>query len=502
LQGTYQSSILNACFAKLNYQPGKHTHMSLSDVPYDVVMEIVGAIENDGTYESPQLSDVWTLSLTSKSIRQAVLPHLFRSIDLKFPRRSSLRSLPNITLAPLIKELLLHSTDLGYPLDTEWIPVILTFRNLTRLTLRYLSLPSSMFSILPSFRKLDSLMWDYCEEDPEVQITGFASSPLKISELSMAIFHSSILPSLNSIPWETLSSLTITRPHADLSQCKALKTLELEFVPDWGAFLNVIVELSELNTLHVNDGDSRYTLPLAIPFLPKLTSLRCPIALLAHFKFQGSPLLVFDIICDDNDFDFDTIVSLPPFDTLLHLVIPLVVFRHLGDTSLKSLYPNLQSLAVDQPETPLGTDFQCGAPLLEEDVVSLVSYAHVLPPIHSLVFSDTIGRRSLFNLVHQHRLISEQLSPAIPSLRTFQLDKFTKCTWTKGTVPAEGEEESDERKARVAWRPCIPRTRFHSIQGFWKSRWDFHDYDNCFTQLLGLDTLLPSESSPDGHDRR
>jgi hypothetical protein len=463
-------------------------------------MEIVAALETDGTYKSPQLSDVWTLSLTSKSIRQAVLPYLFRSIDLKFPRRSSLRSLPNTTLAPLIKELVLRSTGMRHPLDMEWIPVILTFRNLTRLTLRYLSLPSSMFSILPSFRKLDTLIWDYCEENPEVQITGFASSPLKISELSIAVSNYSTLPSLNSIRWETLSSLTIPWPPARLSQCKALKTLELEYVTDWGAFLNVIVGLSELDTLYIDDGNSqRYTLPLAIPFLPKLTSLRCPIALLAHFKFQGSPLLVLDIICDDNDFDFDTTVSLPPFDTLLHLIIPPVVFRHLGDSSLRSLYPNLQSLVVDQPDTPLGMDFQCGALLLEEDVISLVSYAHVLPPIHLLVFRNTIGRHSLFNLVHQHRLISEQLSPAIPSLRTVQLDERTKCTWTKETLPPEGEEESDEREARVVWRPCIPRTHFHSIQELWKSRRDFHDYDNCFTQLLGLDTLPPSESSPDGH---
>jgi hypothetical protein len=432
-----------------------NTPMSLADVPYDVVMEIVAALENDGTYESPQLSDVWTLSLTSKSIRQAVLPHLFRSIDLEFPRRSSLRSLPNITLAPLIEDLLLHSTGMRHPLDMEWIPVILTFRNLTRLTLRCLSLPSSMFSILPSFHKLNSLIWDYCEEDPEVQITGFASFPLEISELSMAIFDYTTLPSLNSVRWETLSSLTIPRPHADLSQCKALKTLELEFVPDWVAFLNVIVELSELDTLHVSDGDSRHTLPLAIPFLPKLTSLRCPIALLTDFKFQGSPLLVFDIICDDNYFDFDTTVSLPPFDTLLHLIIPLVVFRHLGDTSLKSLYPNLQSLVVDQPEMPFIIKFPFAAPLLL-GVILLVSYAHALPPIDSLLFSNTIGRRSLFNLVHQHRLISEKLSPAIPSLRTVQLDEFTKCTWTKETFPAEGEEESDEREARVVWRPCIP----------------------------------------------
>jgi hypothetical protein len=472
--------------------------MSLENIPYDVLMEIVAALENDNTDESPQLSDIQTLSLTSKSIRQVVLPRLFKSIEWEFPRRSSLPPPPNITLVPLTKELLLRSTALRHPFDMEWTPVILTFRNLTRLTLQNLTLSSSIFTILSSFRKLDILIWKYCSiEDSVAQIAGMTSSPLKISELSVATpYCSSFLP-LNSIQWETLSSLTIEGPHAYLSQCKALKTLILDFVPDWGALMNTILELSELDTLHINDGvqmDSQgYALPPAIPLFPKLLSLRCPIAVVTYF--QGSPLLEFGLISDDDDFDIT--VSLPPFDTLLHLLIPPAIFRHLGDTSLKSLYPNLRSLVVDQPVISADRDVRRGAVLLEDDVISLVSYAHVFPPIHSLVFSDTVGRTASYNLVHQHRLISEQLSPAIPSLRTVQLDEWTKCTWTKETLPLEGGE-SEEPGAKAVWKPYIPRRSAHFIQRTWMHRTDFHDYDNCFTRLLALNTLPASERSPDG----
>jgi hypothetical protein len=134
---------------------------------------------------------------------------------------------------------------------------------------------------------------------------------------------------------------------------------------------------------------------------------------------------------------------------------------------------------------------------LEEDVISLTSYAW--PPIHSLVFLDTVGRSDPYNLVHQHQLISEHISPAIPSLRTVQLDTWTK--WTKEFLLPEGAEES-ERKVTGIWRPYIPLSRLHSIQSVWKYRTHFHDYDNCFTRLLGLDTLPASESSPNRHFTR
>jgi hypothetical protein len=466
MQGRYQP--LTKHTSHLLFQD--NSPLTLDIIPYDVFMEIVGMLALESAIElgpsgfigHSTVQDISSLSLTSKRVREMVLPRLFMSVYRRFPRSQPFPSLPRVSdvaLPDLVQELHLEVSRhvMGEYMDVAdvSIPLILSLPNLSSLFLRQVTLSSVLCQALSGVPKLRSLSFQDCNTSEGVEFPPQAAfSSLQLSHFYAATVYRHSAEPINFPCCDTLIVLHLRFvPNESIVLCKSLRSLSIMFVLDWNELMGILRAVPQLSALDIStvwdaDDDMQARLSNVSDsvsngdrhFLPELTSLRCPPVVIRYFV--GSPIEKLSIAgayCLTKPAAADYLSSFP---TLRCLTLPLDSFtRKRGDPlPINTLYPSLEKLVIEV------SYHDTTGPHCVDEFCEHVKLGMLPSSVRELEFVDDEDIN--FDDEFQYSLV-KNLEGVIPGLEVIQMHQWT--TWTKLHTRTGQEEEG-----KPLWKPRYP----------------------------------------------